>query len=1639
MVMNTLRLRSLAPIICVSLVLGLVSTRGHAQVLAKEVRAAKNMDVRVMSPSAALSIAGKTSAQLKSHVQAQAPVVARAINVLKARVPGAVVTISPITGSVEVVRSSGTLTNAAPGQSGFDIVRSFLTENSALYGLSSGDLAQVHFIGESNSPGSGLRMVRVEQMVNGRPVFQSETRVTMDRDGRIVRTVGLLVPDASGSSVALSGLIPAEKALVSAMSSVGIVVDEVQMSRQKETGDGLKLELAVRNDEAVAGNVASQIVYFPIAPGVLVPAWSQVTFTSGTGDWYTLVDARTGALLWRKNIRNNVSAHDARFRVFVQADGVTPADNPAPLSPTNATPGSNTQPPGIAPTIVSMHTAMNPIYSPNGWIDDCPAGGCTANETQTIGNNVHAYLDRVGGAGGPGSGGNNDPDTAASSVLDGNGKPMGNPDTNSRNRDFLGTTPRDFETNFLPPPQGGDPEVGQTATGNGLNGTLPVDQFRRGVVTHLFYVVNWYHDKLAALGFDEAAGNFQQLNFSGQGLQGDRVLAEAQDNTSVDNANFSTPPDGTSGRAQMYRFTGPTIDRDGDLDAEVLMHELTHGTSNRIIGNAAGLNWDVGAGMGEGWSDFYALSLLNNTNADNPNGKYASGGYATYKAFGVTTYTDNYLYGIRRFPYSTDNTVNPLTWADVDQVTNNLSGGIAGDPLGFNGGGALEVHNVGEVWCLTLWEVRSRVIAANAGDVPTGNQKMLQLVTDALKMTPISPSFVEARDALFDADCATNACANEQSIWDGFADRGLGYNAVAPLGFSLAPNACSHMGIGESFSVPYLDVNTTTIDDSGGNNNGAIEPGEPIKLTVSLKNPWRSSSKGVGSATATLTSSTGGVVIYDGSSTYPAIAAQGSASGDTFFFSAPAGVICGQSLKFTMAVTSALGTHAVDFVIRVGERTGTGAPITYTRTPATPLVISVIDNTPPDTSPANFPGVIDSQTITDDFEIADLNFRIDNIQHTFTGDVTAMLRGPNGYGNDFVSFIGALDDGGSGDNIINMVIDDQAALPNDMLLAVPAQAPYTDDWLPAFNSPSLLTPPPVALGGTDPVGQLSRFNGFSSQGVWNIDVSDQFQGDGGTLNAWSIIITPTNFVCAAFAPATTVSGTQTVSGTFSPGGTVTYTVTLTNNGSGNQADNPGNEFNEVLPASLTLVSASSTSGAAVATTGTNTVTWNGSLAPVGGTVTITITATVNSGTGGQTVSAQGTINYDADVNGTNDATAMTDDPSTGAPNDPTTFTVALAELSINDVSVAEGNSGSAPATFTVTLSSPSGQTVTVSYATGNGTATTPFDYTAVSGTLTFAPGETSKPISVPINGDTRFEGDETFFVNLTNPNNATISDPQGQGTITNDDAAPSPTPASQALNLSTRMRTDIGSSVGIGGFTITGTVNKHVIIRAIGPSLTQFGFSPADVLADPTLEIHGPGAFGTITNNNWRDSQEAQIKVDGLPPTNDLESAIDATLPPGAYTAIVSGNGNPTGICLVEVYDLDTAANSKLANLSTRAFVGTGNNVVIAGFVLGNNQGNDRIVVRGLGPSLSSFGIANTLADPTLELRDENGTLLLANNDWQDNAAQAGEITSAGLAPSNTKESAIAATLPPGLYTAILAGLNSSTGVGTVEVYDRGP
>jgi len=261
-----------------------------------------------------------------------------------------------------------------------------------------------------------------------------------------------------------------------------------------------------------------------------------------------------------------------------------------------------------------------------------------------------------------------------------------------------------------------------------------------------------------------------------------------------------------------------------------------------------------------------------------------------------------------------------------------------------------------------------------------------------------------------------------------------------------------------------------------------------------------------------------------------------------------------------------------------------------------------------------------------------------------------------------------------------------------------------------------------------------------------------------------------------------------------------------------------------------------------------------------------------------------------------------------------------------------------------------------------------------------------------------------------------------------------PLTGGQLLNISTRVQVQTGYKVAIAGFIVTGSVSKKVIVRGIGPSLTGAGVP--GVLADPVLELHDGSGNLLTTNDNWKTDQQAEIEASGVPPTNDLESAIVWTLAPGNYTAILRGKDNTSGVGLVEAYDLARSAASRLANISTRGFVSTADDVMIGGFIVGSNTGAiTGVVVRALGPSLTSFGLS-ALPDPILELRDGNGSLVQANDDWQ--AENSLQIAATGLQPSDSHESAIAATLAAGNYTAIVRGKNNTTGIALVEVYNVG-
>ena len=268
-------------------------------------------------------------------------------------------------------------------------------------------------------------------------------------------------------------------------------------------------------------------------------------------------------------------------------------------------------------------------------------------------------------------------------------------------------------------------------------------------------------------------------------------------------------------------------------------------------------------------------------------------------------------------------------------------------------------------------------------------------------------------------------------------------------------------------------------------------------------------------------------------------------------------------------------------------------------------------------------------------------------------------------------------------------------------------------------------------------------------------------------------------------------------------------------------------------------------------------------------------------------------------------------------------------------------------------------------------------------------------------------------------------------------------------NISTRSFVQTGEHVMIGGFIVQGTGPKRVIIRAIGPELTQYGI--ADALANPRLELHN-GSGGLIaTNDNWQttilggiitSNQVSDIQNSGHAPTAASESAIIANLQPGNYTAIVRGVNNTTGVALVEVYDLSAGASSSLGNISTRSFVQTGEHVMIGGFIV-QGTGRKRVIIRAIGPELTQYGIADALANPRLELHNGSGGLIATNDDWQTTilggiitSSQVSDIQNSGHAPTAGSESAIIADLQPGNYTAIVNGVNNSAGVALVEVYD---
>lgn len=386
------------------------------------------------------------------------------------------------------------------------------------------------------------------------------------------------------------------------------------------------------------------------------------------------------------------------------------------------------------------------------------------------------------------------------------------------------------------------------------------------------------------------------------------------------------------------------------------------------------------------------------------------------------------------------------------------------------------------------------------------------------------------------------------------------------------------------------------------------------------------------------------------------------------------------------------------------------------------------------------------------------------------------------------------------------------------------------------------------------------------------------------------------------------------------------------------------------------------------------------------------------------------------------------EPAGGDGSDIGAVELSPVQFDVRNYSVAE-NGGSV--SVSVTRSGDTSQSASVHYATSDGTATAGSDYTGASGDLVFASGETNKTIAIQVLDDSTYEGDEAFTVTLSSAAGADLGLSAATVTIVENDPAP------RSLNISSRSQVQTGDNVMIGGFIITGKVPKPVVLRGLGPSLVRAGIPAATVLNDPVLELRGASGALITSNDNWKDSpQKAQIEGTVFQPSDDREAVVLATLPPAGYTAVVRGKDGSSGVGLVEIYDVDQSGDSTLANISTRALAATGNDVLIGGFILGGANGSVTIIVRAIGPSLAQSGVSGPLPDPLLELRDGNGMLIGFNDNWKDDPGQASQLTQAGLQPQSDLESAIAAELPPGMYTAVVSGKNGSTGVGLVEVYN---
>ncbi|HEX3134920.1 MAG TPA: M36 family metallopeptidase [Planctomycetota bacterium] len=667
---------------------------------------------------------------------------------------------------------------AAPGAD--RAVRSFISAWPSLFGGDATILDSAAVIRDDVTAHSGLHTKVWQQTLHGIPVHHGVLVARTTRQDDLVAIGSGFVPQPDKVAALLrEHTTPAHaaiEALGALLSQAGASAEDLVVI----TDAAGVTQTQTLHAAGAVGDVTAQLVWFPRTASDVRLAWSFLLIERATNvGWTTVVDAQSLETLARIRLTSPGVVNPARLAAIA-------ADAPVP-------------PPRIAKTIspVTSASAASSIAL-RIFTSDSPAP-LSPGHTNPADTSQPPVVART---------------LVTLTSLDATASPNGWIDGNQETRGSNVDAHLDLDHNNsadLPRPKG----VGSSPVTFDfpLDLTQDPSTYRNAAVTNLFYWCNVAHDRFYQLGFTPSAGNFQG---------NDAVQADAQDGSDVNNANFTTPPDGTAPRMQMYVFTMTTPSRDSSLDASVILHEYTHGLTSRLVGGGVSGNLDAlqCTGMGEGWSDFYALCLLTEA-GDDPLGTYTTGSYLT----------GNYFRGIRNYPYVVEpaaivslSSLNPQTFRDI--ITNT------------------EVHDMGEIWCQTLWECRGELIA-KLGTV-AGNTLMLQLVTDGLKLTPATPTFTEARDAILQADLVAHGGANLNELWRGFAKRGLGFGAVAGTSDDIVL-------VAESFEFStHLRVSNVTGLNAGGPMGGPFDnssasfvlsvpagsSGVAWTATAGLSTPW---------------------------------------------------------------------------------------------------------------------------------------------------------------------------------------------------------------------------------------------------------------------------------------------------------------------------------------------------------------------------------------------------------------------------------------------------------------------------------------------------------------------------------------------------------------------------------------------------------------------------------------------------------------------------------------------------------------------------------------------------------------------------------------------------------------------------------